>query len=271
MNVQKILICFGLNLFFTLFVLSGNRLGTALNVVSASTGGKNSKNQETVSIDEYNKHINKIFRRTDIEDEAGKLFKGGFYDEAIQKYREAILPSVLNNDHEQCYARMSIVDIHRHQGKFELALEELQWFLKRNPSKEEYIEERLKLEALLEARNLQSKEPTLRHINFLRENHKNEIPPKMYGARATLYISQIIRLYDYIGDANSGIAFVDQILAYFSRRNNVKKIVARYLKVRQAFEQDKQEGFKGCLDTKPGTVCMGRATQALIQSDYFPW
>ena len=37
------------------------------------------------------------------------------------------------------------------------------------------------------------------------------------------------------------------------------KEVYEYLKVREAFEQDKAEGKKG------------RATQVLIQSDYFPW
>ncbi|HXV27355.1 MAG TPA: hypothetical protein VD913_00160, partial [bacterium] len=224
-----------------------------------------------VSTGESNEHLNKIFRRNEIQQKAKQLFEAGFYNEAIQKYEEALHPSFLNNDHEESHPRGAIRDIYRYQGKFELALEEHQWFLKRNSSKEEYVEGKLELEALLEARNAHSTEPILRYVNFLRENHKKELPPNSYNSRATWYTSKIIRLYDYIGEANGGIAFVDQILTYFSRRNNVKKTIAEYLKIHEAFEQDKKEGFKGCLEAQPGTVCMGRATQALIQSDYFPW
>ena len=49
------------------------------------------------------------------------------------------------------------------------------------------------------------------------------------------------------------------------------KKLYEYLKVREAFEKDKAEGFKGCVGAKPGEACMGRATKTLIQSDYFPW
>jgi len=49
------------------------------------------------------------------------------------------------------------------------------------------------------------------------------------------------------------------------------KLIGEYLKVREAFEQDKAAGFKGCANQKPGEVCMGHATKALIDSDYFPW
>jgi len=260
MSFLKIfLTCFSLSFPIASIVLGGNSIGIASNTASILTSGKNSNNQEIISIDEYNKHIRKIFRRNEIEDEARRLFKKGFYDEAIQKYREAIQPSLLNNDHEQCYARGKILDIYRHQGKFELALEELQWFFKRNPTKEEYIEKKLLLGALLEAKNTHSSRPIADHIGFLRMQHKNELPPRMYGPRATLYTGRIIYLYDYIGDTNGGIAFVNGVLSYFSKRKNVEKIKAEYLKVKQAFEEDKKQGTKG------------RATQALIQSDYFPW
>jgi hypothetical protein len=49
------------------------------------------------------------------------------------------------------------------------------------------------------------------------------------------------------------------------------KFAYEYLKIREAFEQDKSEGRKSCVGAKTGEVCMGRATKALIQSDYFPW
>ena len=57
------------------------------------------------------------------------------------------------------------------------------------------------------------------------------------------------------------------------------KFLKEYLLIREAFLQDKAEGLKGCLNAKPHQteggqveeVCMGRATKALIQSDYFPW
>lgn len=70
-------------------------------------------------------------------------------------------------------------------------------------------------------------------------------------------------LYDTIGDYDAGIAFIDEILAYFrtGKAGDPKPgwVDAEYMKVREAFEQDKAQGTKG------------RATKALIQSDYFPW
>ena len=263
--------CLRLSFLLISIITGETNMGIASNTASVLTESKKPNDQGIVSDDQFDRHINNIFMRNKMQEEALRLFEAGFYDEAIQKYKEALHPSLLNNDHEQSHPRGAIRDIYRYQGKFELALEEHRWFLKRNSSKEEYIEKKIELDALLEARNTQSKEPILRYIKFLRENHKKELPPEMYNARATSYASQIIRLYDYIGDAVNGIAFVDQVLAYFSKWNNVKKAIAEYLKIREAFEEDKKQGFKGCLDAKPGTVCMGRATQALIQSDYFPW
>jgi hypothetical protein len=72
---------------------------------------------------------------------------------------------------------------------------------------------------------------------------------------------------------DGGISFVNECLEYgylqhpeYVRANTSKEALrlgqkgaAEYLKVREAFEQDKKEGKKG------------RATRQLIQSTYFCW
>ncbi len=102
------------------------------------------------------------------------------------------------------------------------------------------------------------------------------LPPKAYvSVYIPIITSKIIYLYDYIGDADGGIAFCDEVLKYWEKKSgyNLHRPGSKepYFLVRQAFKQDKEEGFKGCLDAKPGEVCMGRAAKAVIQSDYFPW
>ncbi len=210
----------------------------------------------------------KIVKRNAIENEARRLFKRGLYEEAIQKYKDAIAPKVINDESEKSFALWSILEINQRLGKLGLAFQELQWFLQRRPDKDEYLNKKFELLALIEAEKTRSNAAIYKHIQYLKEKYKKELPPKKYWFHTTSITSTIIRLYDHIGDSDGGIAFVDQILAYKKLRPKAR---SEYLKVREAFEQDKKEGFKGCLDAKPGTVCMGRATQALIQSDYFPW
>ena len=93
-----------------------------------------------------------------------------------------------------------------------------------------------------------------------------------------MYVSNILRLRDTIGDYDAGIKFVDECINYFKKADIEKSGVYKpgrvdneFVKIREAFEQDKAEGKKGCVGKKPGEVCMGRATKAIIQSDYFPW
>lgn len=162
----------------------------------------------------------------------------------------------------------SIIAVHQKQGEYEQALEELEYLREEHRAHEPYVDWRQEFIALIEARKTRSNQPVYNHILYLKEKYKNSLPPRHYWFGSTQYTDAIIRLYDHIGDSTGGIAFVDQILAYKKLRPKAR---SEYLKVREAFAQDKKEGFKGCLDAKPGTVCMGRATQALIQSDYFPW
>lgn len=127
----------------------------------------------------------------------------------------------------------------------------------------------------------------------MREKHKNEFPPLGYDSGSGVYqIATILRLYDTIGDHDAGIKFIDEILTFLRGRKKDRgeaydlydriktveqatscmkvgpkdnpdwhgcKFLKEYFLVREAFEKDKAESTKG------------RATKALIQSDYFPW
>lgn len=198
----------------------------------------------------------KIIKQTGIEREALALEKRGLYEEAIAKYEEALDSALLNREVEKATALWGIMRIHQRQGKYELALEELQWFLKANPKKRNYWDKKVALEAFIEAKKIGSYEPIYTAIKVISENNRDVLPPKTYQSYTTGVVGQLIQLYDYAGGWDGGIALVDDILAYKKLTSSARE---NYLKVRQAFIDDKANSTKG------------RATQTLIQSDYFPW
>lgn len=218
----------------------------------------------------------KIWQRNRIEKEARQLVDEGRYEEAISKFREATNPSLLNYDYEASTARGLIRHLLVLTGDFDQALKELQYVTDRNPAGTGWIDEKLELEALIKSRDTNSPEPIYDHIRYLREKYKDQLPPTGYTGYSIFLITTIIRLYDHIGNYEGGIAFIDDLIVYYSKQKHgfdpeKRRYDADLMKVREAFEQDKAEGRKSCVSAKPGEVCMGRATKALIQSDYFPW
>jgi len=209
----------------------------------------------------------KIFFQTGIEREGRELEEKEAYDEALIKYREATNPDVLNHDYDAAVALAGIERIYEKQGRFEQALEQLQWHLARNPAK--FEEDRLRLVALIKARDNASSEPIYDHISYLQNKYKNELPPDLGGYTA-IVSSHIIYLYDHIADYASGISFVEGILKAYAKigPGDPYGLGNPYYQVKMAFEADKKDGRESCI-AKPG--CMGRATKALTQSDYFPW
>ncbi|MFA7255270.1 MAG: hypothetical protein WC133_04125 [Candidatus Omnitrophota bacterium] len=220
-----------------------------------------------------------IWEQGAIENEGFRLAEEGFYDAAIAKYHEALAPRFIQEEGDRCHPLYGIMNVHRLQGKFDEALQEARWFLKINPKKEEYKDNQLELKALLEAQNTKLKIPIFQYVVYLFGKYKKLLPPIKYdGNYVPIIASRIIFCYGWSGDADRGIAFLDKIINYFAsgkagRRAKERAFTMRnpYFVIRQAFEQDKKEGFKGCLESKPGDACMGRAIKALIQSDYFPW
>ena len=224
----------------------------------------------------------KMLKSANIYDEGRSLEKQGDYEAAIRKFREAIqesypsVPMACGQYDSSGMARGGIERIYQKQGKFELALKELQWHLQRNPEK--YLDEKLELEALIKARDTKSLQPVYEYIDYLKKKYKDQLPPNT-GAYSDMVASVIIRLYSHIGDMDGGIAFVEGFLKLCALGKTCSRgfkqyaytVKNPYFQIKQAFEQDKKENFKGCLDAKPGDACMGRATKALIQSDYFPW
>ncbi len=111
-----------------------------------------------------------------------------------------------------------------------------------NPKKEEYQDAKHELEALIKTKNTHSSQPIYDHIKYLESKHRLELPPWGYGVHSVTITSPIIRLYDYIGDIDGGIAFVDKIINY---KGLYPKTRAEYLKIKEAFEEDKKQGTKG--------------------------
>lgn len=198
----------------------------------------------------------KIIKQTEIEREARRLAKQGRYEEALIKYQEALNPSLLNREEEKATALWGMMRIHQKQKKYQLALEELQWFLNANPRKKNYWDKKTELVGLIEADKKESTEPIYNAIKLIKENNKEVLPPEKYQSYTNGVASQIIQLYDYMGDLDGGIAFIDNIASSKNMHSSDRK---NYLLIKQAFIKDKTNKTKG------------GATKALIESNYFIW
>lgn len=210
--------------------------------------------------------ISKVFSRNAIEKEAKRLAESGYLDEAVLKFREATQPQYITREYQKAYSLGFISDIYRLKGDYDAALRELEWFVEVSPGKKavpSLIERQDQLIALREYQRTENPKPVLDFLDNYKTSHRQNLPPEKYVFSSAEYISTILRLYDTIGEHDAGIAFIDEILAFFrtGKAGDPKpgRVDAEYMKVREAFEQDKAQGTKG------------RATKALIQSDYFPW
>lgn len=231
---------------------------------------------ETVFPEEARTHAWKAGRQAKLEDEGRDLLRRGDYAEAMRRFQQANAPELQLSGYQDTVAEALIRETYQLQGEYEKAVNVLEPLLRGNPNQWNWKDEKLELEALIEARDTNLKEPLLRFIKLMKEKHEADLPPRKYTVAVTEFIdSAIIRSYDQMGDYDGGISYVDGILNYFKERDLKKygklkwgKADDAYLQVKLAFEQDKKEGKTGCMG-KPG--CVGRATKALVQSDYFPW
>lgn len=213
-------------------------------------------------------HQEKILARANLLTEGDGLLERGFYNEALKKYEVAASPELLNYDYDIAVPYGRIRGVLILEGKFEEALEVFKKVIAINKRGTGWEDSKYKLDALIQAKKSLSTQPVYGYINYLNNKYKNDLPPN-FTSFTPIVVSDIIRLYDYIGDYDAGIRFVDQILQYRGLGNRAR---ADYVKVRQAFEQSKAEGIKSCFETQvPGEACVGHATQVVIQSDYIPW
>jgi tetratricopeptide (TPR) repeat protein len=229
-----------------------------------------------------------IFSQEKILKEGDRLVEQGLYDEALEKYDEALAPEFISHESDKASPLFRKVRLFRLTGHYSQALDQLEMFLKLSHSnvKPEIQNE---LEVLFFYQQDGAVQPVLDYIAHLKNESNIQSPPNDYSVASSIPISTILRLYDTIGDHDAGIAYIDMILNWtFEDDHEFKhlkekirtvhdadecmtigprenpdwhacKWLREYLLVREAFEQDKAEGKKG------------RATQALIQSDYFPW
>ena len=246
-----------------------------------------------------NDNQQKVFRRNALQKEAKKLAERGELNLALAKYEEAIQSENINYEYEKAVAKGAMMEIYKWKKEYGKATELLNWYFKNSRTGEPTevaMEEKREIEALIEYERTGDTKQVYSVIERLRQSNKDALPPVGYPLSAATVISNILRLYDTIGDHDAGITYVDETLAFLKKKkadrnenaeiyDQIKtvnqadecagldifpvtkrhpewracKLIREYLLVREAFEKDKAEGTKG------------RTTQALIQSDYFPW
>ena len=241
-----------------------------------------------------------IYKQGALEKEGRQLEKINQYDLAVQKYVESMKLEKEFHGDERGRPLAFIIRILQKKGQYQEALEKLKYLRAAHPEHELYLFWEKELDALVDFSKSNNPDLIYRHVEFIKTTKEQQLPP--YALWTETPIVAILRLYDIIGDYDAGIAYIDEIMAYFKKatedRGDVFKIGGfhnEYLKVREAFEREKQNGGPSCgkwgkiespapRQTDDGQAagpdsaaqpadkyCIGDATQALIQSDYFPW
>jgi tetratricopeptide (TPR) repeat protein len=220
---------------------------------------------ETKATD-YPGRAEKLAERARIYHEARRLEKQGLFEDALKKYQEALDPRLIDIERDKFHPLLGIMDVHQLQGKYELALNEMEPFLKKNPDKpDEFPSKKKEIEALVTARDTNSSKSILKYIESVRNKHKRDLPPNRVSTYSEILFGDFAYLYDIIGDFDAGIALCDDFAKHATQKPRIQN---QYLAIRKAFEEDKKEGRESYI-TKPGKL--GRATRALMQSDYFTW
>lgn len=222
-----------------------------------------------------------------LESEGYDLERQFRYAEALKKYEKALELDKYQDERLQGAPLAYISSLLHKQGKYEQALEKIKILCSMAPDEKFQIKAK-ELEALVQYQKTGDPKRVYEYIEYFKEKQKRFLPPE---AGDPSEATTILRLYDTIGDYDAGIQFIDMVINWFYDKShefrNVKRVTSSqeaaefmeenlpekqrkpgwkaylfmrdcYL-IREAFEQDKRDGAKG------------RATQALIQSDYFPW
>lgn len=195
----------------------------------------------------------RIIKRTDLQKEGGRLASLGLYDHAIVKFKESMNPTLLNDGGDVAGGILGIVRVYQRQGKFEEALKEYEYFLSHHlpENRDVVMDRKTELLSLLEWQKTGSPKSIYDHIRYLRNKYQKLMPPEDYVAGFSGgIISDIVHLYDYLGDADSAIAFMNTAIDYLNqgkRKVVYSFAIAEYERVKHAFELDKQTGQKGHL------------------------
>jgi len=193
-------------------------------------------------------------RRNSYEHEGLQLAKQGQYEEAIAKFELAADSSLIVQEHEKGLAIGSIVRCYQRQNKFEEALKAYQWFIGQNKINDAAIEGEKELLSLLKAQGTKDNKPIYEYISYMKNKYAKYIPPNGYIVGETgILVDKLIHLYDYMCDYDPGIAFMDEMIKYHTQhpdknhRSAHAKDVKEYIRVKEAWELDKETGQHGHL------------------------
>lgn len=198
--------------------------------------------------------MKKIFLQGKIISEGDLLAHQGRYEEAIAKFNRAMDPDCINNERDKAAPQLRIIIAHKRQGKFQIALQEhTEWRYAKYSKHDAIANEQAELLALVKAQEIKDKKPIEDHIRYLRHKYEKQLPPnKYYAGFSDPIIDDLIHLYDYTQDYDSGIAFMNELINYFTKSDYAeslgnKKAIKEYTRIKKAWELDKQTGQHGHL------------------------
>lgn len=244
------LIIFG----FISIVWVARNLNAKENIVHSSVSFDELAQKARKQILQNNENLKRTVLQATLLHEGHELAEQGLYEEAIAKYKESMKPEYLTKENDKSGGIYGLGEVHKMQGKYEEALKDLEWYMNRNPQKHPgddpgWLDEKLELDALIEYQKTGNAKLIYQHIEHLKKDSFKQVEdPKL--RQNMIYVQKgpkIIRLYDTLGDYESGIRFIDEMIAYAKRQFGHREVSEdnEYMKLRRAFEKDRAKGKHG--------------------------
>ncbi len=209
----------------------------------------------------------KMFAQSELVRESGQLEQSFQLAKAVEIAKKATGTEYITTERDKGRPLMSVFLCEVYLQNYEAALEASSEYVRVSPGNDWGIEQKQKIEALIEWQKTGNKQPIYDWIEAAKKKNAQWLPPLNIVFHSTGIMIQFVELYDLLGDYDAAIDYIQPFLKrHQAVRNNDYKI-NEHLSLIQALQESKQGLPKICIEN--GTVCLGRATAYIIKSKSF--
>jgi len=209
----------------------------------------------------------KMFLRTQLMQTANSFEDALHFNQAIVESKKALGNEYLTTNEDKGLPLMTLMSSHSYLGEYGTAVEFANEFIQNKPNNEWGVEQKKKIEALLEFQKTGNKQLIYDWIASQKKKYAHWLPPT--NPKKTVWDSflmvEFVALYDLLGDYDLALAEIAPFLKLYREVGSGETGALENLI--KALQESKSGMPKICIED--GKVCLGRATAYIIKSKSF--
>ncbi len=209
----------------------------------------------------------KMFLQNQLMDEASSLEMAFELVKSNELFGKAQGPEYITTEYDKGLPLLKMLRNQVHLFEYERALNTANDFIQVSPGNDWGVEQKQKIEALIEWKNTGNKQPIYNWISMMKQKHVQWLPPQNIVFHSTGIMIQFVELYDLLGDYEAAIEYIQPFLKRHQTVKNNDYKINEHLALIQVLNESKQGMPKICIED--GKVCLGRATAYIIKSKSF--